>query len=167
VKVARLSVAADPMPNMTAMVDLIMCILVFFMLASRFIAVETFLPGALPTDQGLSAAPPAGDIPPTSLLVDLSAGGGLGVTVDLPQSGTRIAPPAAVAADEPAQLAAMQRYMAQVTAALRQIQRTTAGGVRVVLRPAPEVEYRHLVRVFGALLDADFKQVAFAAGRAG
>ena len=166
-KITRLGTAADPMPNMTAMVDLIMCILIFFMLAGKFIATETFLPGALPTDSG-PASRLTDEIVPPSLLVDLSVGGGLGVVVDLPQSGVRIAAPAAVPADEEAQLAAMKRYMAQVTGELRRVHDATTGELRVVLRPAPDVEYRHVVRVFGALLDADFKKVAFAAtGRSG
>jgi biopolymer transport protein ExbD len=62
----------------------------------------------------------------------------------------------------------MTRYMDRVTAELRRVRDATAGNVRVVLRPSPEVEYRHVVRVLGALREAEFKQVAFAAtGRAG
>lgn len=154
----------DSMPNMTAMVDLVMCILIFFMLGSKFVQPETFLPSSMPVDLGFGAvSKPKNDVD-VPLILDLKQGGGLGVVVNLPEGNTnrQITAPSERPRDEKEARRMLKDYMKRVTAVLDQRRQALAGKIRVIIRPVPALEYQYVAGVFGACLDAKFDNIAFA-----
>jgi biopolymer transport protein ExbD len=153
----------DSMPNMTAMVDLVMCILIFFMLGSKFIQPETFLPSSMPVDLGFGAASKSNDIN-VPLILDLKRGGGLGVVVNLPEGNTnkQITAPSERPRDEKESRKMLKEYMKRVTAVLEARKQQLAGKIRVIIRPTADLEYQYVAGVFGACLDAKFDNIAFA-----
>jgi biopolymer transport protein ExbD len=167
-KMKKLDIPHDPMPNMTAMVDLIMCILIFFMLASKFVVSETFLPSSMPVDMGFSDRTNNAASVEVNLILGMRPGA-FGVVVDLPDGSynkTIPAPGVKPATDEE-YLTTMARYMGTVAAELKRRKADLAGKVRVILKPTPDLEYKYIVGVFGAVQDAGFDNICFAVSYGG
>jgi biopolymer transport protein ExbD len=162
-KFKKLEPPKDPMPNMTAMVDLVMCILIFFMLGSKFAQSETFLPSAMPLNVGFSGAASNSPDVEVNLTLELKRGGGLGVVVELPGGNgvTQIPAPSSKPSDEQ-YLSVFADYMKKVTGVLKARRSELSGKIRVVIKPEAALEYRHIVGVFGACLEAGFDNIVFA-----
>lgn len=163
-KFKKLEPPHDPMPDMTAMVDLVMCILIFFMLGSKFVQSETFLPSSMPVNLGFGGSPPAASADTEVPLVLELKSGAFGVVVEMPDAkGTRIIPaPSEKTDDEERYLQLLAGYMKKVTSELGRRKADMGSKVRVVLKPDPGLQYRYIVGVFGAVLDAKFDNIAFA-----
>jgi biopolymer transport protein ExbD len=68
----------DSGPNMTPLVDIVMVILIFLMLAGSFNQAEHYLMSEVPLQvQGVGGAPPAGAIFPTTFRINVSVQGPL------------------------------------------------------------------------------------------
>lgn len=136
-------------PNMTPLVDIVMVILIFLMMAGSFGGAEHFLTSNIPLSQkGLSnAPPPPGWVPdePLEIRVD-SAGDGFRATAG------RIR--ASDAAALTAQLMTMREQLNRAG--------TPTDKIQVVISPAKNVQYDHLIRVYESALNAKFEKVAFA-----
>jgi biopolymer transport protein ExbD len=136
-------------PNMTPLVDIVMVILIFLMMAGSFGGAEHFLTSNIPLSQkGLSnAPPPPGWVPdePLEIRVD-PVGDGFRATAG------RIRTSDAVALTT--QLATMREQLNQAG--------TPTDKIQVVISPARNVQYDHLIRVYESALNAKFEKVAFA-----
>jgi biopolymer transport protein ExbD len=167
-KMKKLEIPHDPMPNMTAMVDLIMCILIFFMLASKFVSAETFLPSSMPVDMGFSDRTSNPASVEVNLMLNLRSGA-FGVVVDLPDGNYQktIPAPGVKPSTDEEYLNTMARYMGSVTAELKRRKADLAGKVRVIIKPTPDLEYKYIVGVFGAVHDAGFDNICFAVSYGG
>ena len=141
----------DSGPNMTPLVDVVMVILIFLMLAGSFASAEHFLVSNLPVVQsgpGSEQLPP-GFIPdePIDIRVDTNpTTGGFIATAEKTHTGD----------------------IAALTAQLRATRlKLNATGksddkIQVKIGPAKNVKYKDLVAVYEAALNAGYKKVAFA-----
>jgi biopolymer transport protein ExbD len=136
-------------PNMTPLVDVVMVILIFLMMAGSFGGAEHFLTSTVPLKQkGAGNVPiPAGFVPdePLDIRVD-SRGDGFEA-----QAG-RIRVNNADALKS--QLTTMRKQFEQANTGVEKIQ--------VVISPGKSTKYDHLIKVYEAALGAGFKKVAFA-----
>jgi len=148
---------------MTPLVDIVMVILIFLMLAGSFGSPEHYLESKTPfLGTGTSRAPiPADYIPPTNLVI----------RVDLdPQS---VAEAAALPADQAPKALRYQATVSKVVyrsyAALRDELAALAANpefkdkknVQVIIDPGYKVLHRHLIDVYQAALSAGFEKIAF------
>jgi biopolymer transport protein ExbD len=142
----------DSGPNMTPLVDVVMVILIFLMLAGSFVGAEHFLVSNLPfSEKGAgAAAPPAGFIPdePLDIRVDPRATGD-GFVAAAGQIRVDNNPDVLTA-----QLIRMRKQLNAAGKPTSQIQ--------VKINPGKNVKYKHLIAVYEAALRADFEKVAFA-----
>lgn len=126
-------------PNMTPMVDIVMVILIFFMAGTAFVGPEWFLRAALPASR---TGPGPGDpfaLPPARFEVALLAESGRTLATGLGLVG--------------APLADLER-------AIEDLGREAQGaGVIILLRPAPAVPYRDVIRVHDACERAGLTKV--------
>jgi len=155
----------DSGPNMTPLVDVVMVILIFLMLAGSFGGVEHYLvSNAGFANKGTSRTPlPPNFIPPTQVrvLVDLDPAS-LDASQDLP----------------PADRLKNLRYQATVYGVVYrtykdlhdkfvQIAKGESAddlkNTRIIISPSSQVLDRHLMDVYEAALDAGFSKIAFAA----
>jgi biopolymer transport protein ExbD len=142
----------DSGPNMTPLVDVVMVILIFLMLAGSFVGAEHFLVSNLPfSEKGAgAAAPPAGFIPdePLDIRVDPRTTGD-GFVASAGQIRVDNNPDVLTA-----QLIRMRKQLNAAGKPTNQIQ--------VKINPGKNVKYKHLIAVYEAALRADFEKVAFA-----
>jgi biopolymer transport protein ExbD len=145
----------DSGPNMTPLVDVVMVILSFLMLAGSFAGAEHFLVSNVPFSKlgAGGGTPPPGGIPEDEPLV-----------ISVEQNATRdgfIARAETITATD-------TRGLQERLAVLRE-QLRTAGKppdkIQIVIAPGRNVKYRHLVEVYQAALGAEFTKVAFAPSR--
>lgn len=142
----------DSGPNMTPLVDVVMVILIFLMLAGSFVGQEHFLVSNLPfSEQGTGAAnPPPGFIPdePLDIRVD-----------PRPTGDGFIATAGQIRVDnnESALTQQLLRMRKQLNAAGK-----ATDTIQVKINPGKDVKYKHLIAVYEAALRADFEKVAFA-----
>ena len=142
----------DSGPNMTPLVDVVMVILIFLMLAGSFVGAEHFLVSNLPfSEKGTgSAAPPAGFSPdePLDIRVD-----------PRPTGDGFIATAGQIRVDNNPDALTTQllRMRKQLNAAGK-----TTDTIQVKINPGKNVKYKHLIAVYEAALRADFEKVAFA-----
>jgi biopolymer transport protein ExbD len=145
----------DSGPNMTPLVDIVMVILIFLMLTGQFIGNEHFLVSNMPLRRtaGGSVAPPPGGFPEYELLE---------IRVD--QNITRdgfVAHVGQIQTGDPKVLAAqLKKLCEQYTKADPELNK-----VQVVISPGRMVKYQHLVEVYQAAMDANFKKIGFATAR--
>jgi len=139
----------DSGPNMTPLVDVVMVILIFLMLAGSFGASEHFLVSNLPIKQ----AGPGGTPPPKGWVADTP----LEIRVD-PRGAGFEAIAGRIRVNDARQLEA------QLARMLEQFQKagTPPDKVQVIISPSKVVRYEHLIRVYEAALSAGFTKVAFA-----
>jgi biopolymer transport protein ExbD len=134
---------------MTPLVDIVMVILIFLMLAGSFGGAEHFLTSNLPLAQkGLSnAPPPPGWVPdePLEIRVD-PVGDGFRATAGVIRASD--------AATLTLQLENMRDQFNHAGTATNKIQ--------VIIIPAKNVQYDHLIKVYESALNAKFEKVAFA-----
>ena len=141
----------DTAPNMTPLVDVVMVILIFLMLAGSFGGAEHYLVSNLPIKQTGpgGAPPPPGFVPdePLDIRVDANAGGYV----------ARTTPGNIVAGDA----ITLGQKLAKLRDDLEKAGKTR-DKIQVVISPGKSVRYKYLVQVYQAALEAQFTKVAFA-----
>jgi biopolymer transport protein ExbD len=153
----------DSGPNMTPLVDIVMVILIFLMLAGSFGSAEHYLESKVPFQAGGTgrAVIPPNYIPPTNLVI----------RVDLDPDS--IAEAAALpAADAPRalryQAVLTQRVFKSYSSLYQHLAELAANpefkdkkNVQVIIDPGMKVLHRHLIDVYQAALSAGFEKIAF------
>ena len=140
----------DSGPNMTPLVDVVMVILIFLMLAGSFVGAEHFLVSNLPvTRAGAGEAQlPPGFIPDEPI----------DIRVDSPTPDKFIAAVGQIRTDDPAVL----------TAALTKLRRNlNAQGkaddkLQVKIGPGKNVKYAFVVQVYECAMEAGYQKIALA-----
>jgi biopolymer transport protein ExbD len=140
----------DSGPNMTPLVDVVMVILIFLMMAGSFTKGGWFLQSTVPIKAkgGAQTAVPPGHIPdePLEVRIDNAADGFRVLAGDIRSSGDREQLKAALAQKLAAFEAAGQ----------------TKDKIQVVLMPGRNVRYENIIAVYEAALRAGFTKVGFA-----
>jgi biopolymer transport protein ExbD len=139
-------------PNMTPLVDVVMVILIFLMLAGSFAGAEHYLVSNLPFRQngGGNTAPNAvPDDPPLTINVDNNA------THD-----GYIARVDQFSATDEDKLAAVLTTLRNKMAAIGQ----TPDKVQVVISPGQGVKYKYVTEVFEAAQSVNFAKIGFSTG---
>ena len=140
----------DSGPNMTPLVDVVMVILIFLMMAGSFTKGGWFLQSTVPIKAkgGAQAAVPPGHIPdePLEVRIDNAADGFRVLAGDIRSSGDR---------------EQLRAALAQKLAAF-QAAGTTKDKIQVVLMPGRNVRYENIIAVYEAALRAGFTKVGFA-----
>ena len=144
----------DSGPNMTPLVDVVMVILIFLMLAGSFGANEWYLTSKSVKTGGGSGPPPElkpGELPDEIIEVQI-----------LPDTtyGFRV-----LSGDINSQGRAPDRdwLIGRFTAKMQQYesQKTPIDRLQVVLAPSNNAQYEHIARVYEAALSAKFAKIAF------
>jgi biopolymer transport protein ExbD len=140
----------DAGPNMTPLVDVVMVILIFLMLAGSFVGSEWFLVSNLPYSPkgGGGEPPPPGFVPDEPLVIRVYSP----------------VPDRFVATAGQIQVDSADRLHEQL---VRMRNRLRAAGtppekVQIVISPKANVKYKFLIDVYQAALRADFQKVGFA-----
>jgi biopolymer transport protein ExbD len=145
----------DSGPNMTPLVDVVMVILIFLMLAGSFAGTEHYLVSNVPISKrgAGNATPPPGGIPEDEPLV-------ISVEQNATHDGFVARAEKLTASDS----RVLQKQLETLREQLR-----TAGKppdkVQIVISPGKNVKYKNLVEVYQAALSAQFSKVAFAPSR--
>src|SRR5215207_3720412 len=140
----------DSGPNMTPLVDVVMVILIFLMLAGSFAGAEHYLVSNVPfTDKGAGGeAPPPGFVPDQPVEI----------RVDSPVPDRFVARVESVTVDSADKLkVVLDRLRGSLQTA-----GTPPEKVQIVISPGRNVKYKFLVEVYQAALQANFKNVGFA-----
>ena len=143
----------DSGPNMTPLVDVVMVILIFLMLAGSFGGAEHYLVSNLPIKQ----TGPGGQPPPPGFVPDEP----LDIRVDNNRTAdgyvARTTTGNIVAADADTLSTRLARLRDELERAGK-----TKDKIQVVISPGKSVKYKYLVEVYEAALEAQFTKVAFA-----
>ena len=140
----------DSGPNMTPLVDVVMVILIFLMLAGSFVGAEHYLVSNLPLSQsgaGNVTLPP-GFIPDEPI----------DIRVDSPTPDTFVASAGKIHTSD---MEALTRQLRGMRLALNQTGKDD-DHIQVKIGPGKKVKYRFLVQVYESALNAGYKKVAFA-----
>ena len=140
----------DSGPNMTPLVDVVMVILIFLMLAGSFVGAEHYLVSNLPLSQsgaGNVQLPP-GFIPDEPI----------DIRVDSPTPDTFVAYAGKIHTSD---MQALTRQLRGMRLALNQTGKDD-DHIQVKIGPGKKVKYRFLVQVYESALNAGYKKVAFA-----
>ena len=140
----------DSGPNMTPLVDVVMVILIFLMLAGSFVGAEHFLVSNLPLSQsgaGNVQLPP-GYIPDEPI----------DIRVDSPTPDRFVATAGRIHTSD---VAALTNQLTRMRLALNATGKDD-DHIQVKIGPGKNVKYRFLVQVYEAALAAGYKKVAFA-----
>ena len=140
--------AWHPTVNLTAMIDTIFNLLFFFMISSRFGAIEGMLPAKLPVQ---AAASPTAAVPRTPLRVHL-----------VPDS---IKPNICTITID--RFHAHPLPIAQLPSALQKIRREQPGfdaDTPVYLMAGDDVAWDHVVNAYNAALTAEYEKIFFSGG---
>ena len=140
----------DSGPNMTPLVDVVMVILIFLMLAGSFAASEHFLVSNMPVSQtgAGNEVLPAGFIPDEPI----------DIRVDSPTPDQFVATAGQIRTGDIATLTAQLKAMRVRLNAIGK----PDDKIQVKIGPGKNVKYRFLVQVYEAALNAGYKKVAFA-----
>jgi len=143
----------DSGPNMTPMVDVVMVILVFLMLAGSFAGQEHYLV----SNQVFNPRGGGGQAPPPGYVPDQP----LEIKIDSPVPGRFVARVESFQVDDPQKL---------VAALVQMRDRMAKAGnppdkVSVILSPARDVQYALLIDAYQSALQAGFTKVTFAPAR--
>ena len=136
-------------PNMTPLVDVVMVILIFLMLAGSFGTAEHFMVSKLPTGIGVPAPIDPGKSPPVLIDVNIYANG------DASIAGT----PGRLQDPEEVRIALAERLTALVKNG------RSPDDVRAILHPALGTKWAALAPLYDAAMRADFRSVSFAQAR--
>src|SRR5262245_4464372 len=141
----------DSGPNMTPLVDVVMVILIFLMLAGSFGANSWYLTSNLPIKGagGPPKEPVEGEVQDEIIEVKIiGEGGGFRVVGDNINSQGVV----------PTRDWLVERFSEKK--ALLAAQNTTVDQIQIVLAPTPAARYEHIALVYEAALKAQFKKVA-------
>jgi biopolymer transport protein ExbD len=137
-------------PNMTPMVDVVMVLLIFFMLGASFVGAEHFLKSNQSlTQAGINSGPTTGTDfdEPLSIKVD-------GSPRDPDKFVARFEQYVSNDKDD------LARKLAGMREALNRAGKKTEK-IQVLINPGRNVQYRFLVEVYEAALDAEFTKISF------
>jgi biopolymer transport protein ExbD len=143
-------------PNMTPMVDVVMCILIFFMLGSTFLAPELALASNLPVGKGVGTLDLNAPAPPVRFMLSLETRGE--ATWMVASDGTQL--PMGSPGIQDANNQAVSSFLAGKKAAL-------SDWAQVIIAPQEKVPYQDVITLFDDCTRVQFKQVAFAPARQG
>ena len=139
----------DSGPNMTPLVDVVMVILIFLMMAGSFSKGGWFLQSTVPIKAkgGAQVQVPPGTIPdePLEVRIDNAADGFRVIAGDIRSAGDK----------EQLKAALAQKLLAFKNAGTEQDK------VQVILMPGRNVKYENIVAVYEAALRAGFTKVGF------
>jgi biopolymer transport protein ExbD len=139
----------DSGPNMTPLVDVVMVILIFLMLAGSFGAASRFLPSTLPKDRGGPRGPVA-----ISNTLDVF------VTSPTPETFR-----ARLGGGETFTDAASLRDALVAKRLLHESQGSPASQMQVLVHPRVSTRHRHVMEAYEAVLDAQWPKVGFGTAR--
>jgi len=143
-------------PNMTPMVDIVMCILIFFMLGSTFLAPELYLTNNMPAvPGGQSREPGTEPIPPVRVSIVVSRHGDA-TWVSAFGRQFRLAP---------ATEASRKQDLTDLAAAFQDRHSQITGDVQYILAPHRNVPYADVISVYDSCIKANMPKVAFAPAR--
>jgi biopolymer transport protein ExbD len=144
----------DSGPNMTPLVDVVMVILIFLMLAGSFGATSHYLTSNLPITKGGVGAvePEPGKVPDEIFEVQI---------VSDPNYGFRVIAGDIKSAGRTPDRDWLSGQFAVKKQAYDAAGRTPGEAIQVVISPAGSVRYEHIALVYEAALKAQFKKVAF------
>lgn len=130
-------------PNMTPMVDIVMCILIFFMLGSTFALPDLFLSANMPAvdKQGLGANPNDSSLPPVRTNIELLNIGGR----------TKVRAFGVLEEDLHDRLLSL----------LNTKRADLSDDVQLLIVPEKSVPYQDVITVYDQCVQAGFKNVAF------
>lgn len=143
----------DSGPNMTPLVDVVMVILIFLMLAGSFVGAEHYLSSNLPITErgGGGEPPPPGFVPDEPLEIYVSS----------PSPDRYVARVGTTSTSDRAQLTQ-----------LLETQRNALGRagkspeqIQIIISPTKGVKFRFLIEVYEAAMGANFSKIAFAPSR--
>src|SRR5687767_5218152 len=142
----------DSGPNMTPLVDVVMVILIFLMLAGTFGANEHYLTSkSVSQGGGAATEPPPGTIPDEIFEIQIAPDGTYGFKV--------------LAGDINSQGRVPDRDWLSFRFAEKKAQfdkaGTPVGQIQVVLAPSTSTRYDHIAMVYEAALKAQFTKVGF------
>ncbi len=144
-------------PNMTPMVDVVMCILIFFMLGSTLATPELFLKSntAAIDKSGLGNMAGNQPLPSVRMTIKLSRQGveGGGETVVSAFDSPPMPMDAVDAAD--------QSRNQSIYARLAERRKTISDQVQVLVVPGPNVPWQDVITIYDFCTKLKFKQVAF------
>jgi len=146
----------DSGPNMTPMVDVVMVILVFLMLAGSFAGAEHYLVSNLPYTKsgGGNAAPPPGGFPndvPLEIRVDTNA--------------TRDGFVARVGQYHAKTEQQLVGHLVSMREKFAKELGKTPDQIQIKISPGGSVKYEYVVQVYQAALQANFSKVGFTPAR--
>jgi biopolymer transport protein ExbD len=138
-------------PNMTPMVDVVMCILIFFMLGSSFLAPELFLQSNMPAidKAGTVDAQTSAKLPAVRLFIQMHrqsdttwvvAFGGKPMAMDVASGSSNLA----------------------LADFFDQKKKSLSDDVQIIIVPDKAVPYQDVITVYDLCTKSRFKQVAFA-----
>jgi biopolymer transport protein ExbD len=141
-------------PNMTPMVDVVMCILIFFMLGSSFATPELYLTSNTPTSPtgGLSDTAVSDKLPPVTKRIQLQRLGDETIAKAFDAAAT----------SDLVTLSADPNSTASLPDLLRVKQPLMSKDVQIIIAPEPHVPYKDVLAAYDACVNAHFEHVAFA-----
>jgi biopolymer transport protein ExbD len=136
-------------PDMTPLVDVVMVLLIFLMMVGKFDAGKKYLISDLPISQsGPGAPPPEGFVPDTPITISVSS--------TPSRDGYRAFVDQAQASDDDALKAIVAAKLAQLASTGKKKE-----DVQVFIKPARDLRYSQVVRVYAAALDAGAVKIGF------
>ena len=143
----------DSGPNMTPLVDVVMVILIFLMLAGSFGATSHYLTSNLPiTKGGVGAEAKPGEVPDEIFEVQI---------VSDPNHGFRVNAGSIKSQGRTPDRDWLAEEFRKKKDAYDASGGTPGEAIQVVISPAGSVRYDHIALVYEAALKAQFKKVAF------
>lgn len=141
-------------PNMTPMVDVVMCILIFFMLGSSLVVPDFFLKSntAAVSKAGLGSESATAKLPSVMMKILLTRGtenGGATMVAAFDTTPVALTAPAAGARVEDNPV--FQRLAS----------RTISEDVQVLIVPSSDVPWQDVITIYDFCTKLEFKQVAF------
>jgi len=145
-------------PNMTPMVDIVMCILIFFMLGTSLATPELFLKSntAAIEKEGLGTEPGAQRLPAVRMNIKLERAVGADGKEITAVTAFSDAPLPMNGIDDPD-----QRLTQAVFDRLAARRQTISDDVQVLIVPDKNVPYQDIVTIYDYCVKLQFKQVAF------
>ncbi len=159
-------------PNMTPMVDIVMCILIFFMLSMSFASADLYLPNNTPvTERGLSETPPepGAKTPPTvQNIITLTADGSELKVYWQRQEFAKLSginEPKADKVKEPRtadeQEKQFREFRNNLGRFLKQKKAEMSKEAQIIIDPDSNVRYQYIIAVYDACMQAQFENIAF------
>jgi biopolymer transport protein ExbD len=146
-------------PNMTPLVDVVMVILIFLMLAGSFGAASHFMPGAIPQRPGAPGPEVAiTDWQPIVVRMSTRGDGWVASSPDLGRDA---------ATGQPTQYRSKEELLAALSAKRQErvAARVPAEKLQLLIAPDARAKYEHVLGVYEAAMAAEWPKIGFQAAR--